>query len=319
MRAIRYTALVTAVLIYTLIVLGALVRATNSGLSCPDWPTCYGHWVPLPSDLENIPNLGYTYTQVMLEWVHRLIAGVLVGPLVLVLAILTWRHRRSRSGLAASGIALLVLLLIQGALGGVTVLDANSPWSVALHLGTALLVFTTILRVYALASLWQPLAGAARIGMLSTFAWLVALLAMVSAAMTAKSGASLACSTWPSCDGLLIPDLGDPLVRIHFAHRALAFLVALTIGAIYLLSRSARHAAVRRLAGGAFLLVLGQVLLGALVIVLEVPVATAVLHQAVGVATFGVVTLLMWRCLPLGGRAGGHVPGESDGLALRST
>ena len=74
--SIRRIAAGTAVLIYALIVLGALVRTTNSGLSCPDWPTCYGHWVPLPSDLAAIPNLGYSYGQVMLEWVHRLIAGV---------------------------------------------------------------------------------------------------------------------------------------------------------------------------------------------------------------------------------------------------
>ena len=102
-NAIRRTAAVTAVLIYALIVLGAVVRTTNSGLSCPDWPTCYGHWVPLPSDLAAIPNLGYTYGQVMLEWVHRLIAGVFVGPLVLLLAVLTFRHRREQPGLALAG------------------------------------------------------------------------------------------------------------------------------------------------------------------------------------------------------------------------
>ena len=45
---IRHTAAGTAILIYALIVLGAVVRTTNSGLSCPDWPTCYGHWLPLP-------------------------------------------------------------------------------------------------------------------------------------------------------------------------------------------------------------------------------------------------------------------------------
>ena len=82
MISIRNTAALTAVLVYALIVLGAVVRSTNSGLSCPDWPTCYGHWVPLPGDIAAVPNLGYSYGQVMLEWVHRLIAGVLVGPLV---------------------------------------------------------------------------------------------------------------------------------------------------------------------------------------------------------------------------------------------
>lgn len=318
MRAIRLTAAAAAVLTYALIVLGALVRTTNSGLSCPDWPTCYGHWVPLPSDLEGIPNLGYTYGQVMLEWVHRLIAGVFLGPLVLLLAGLAAWHRRERPQLALWGGALLLLLLVQGALGGVTVLDRNSPWSVALHLGNALLVLTVILRVHALAAGWEPPAAGRRVGWLAALAWGLALLAMMSAAMTAKSGASLACATWPLCNGELVPDLSDGGVRIHFAHRVLAAATALAL--LALLVRSWRTPGlppeVRRLAALAAGLVVVQVGFGALVILLEVPVWKAVLHQATGVLTFAVVTLLMWRCLPLGtGR--GRAYGGSDGLALR--
>ena len=61
-------------------------------------------------------------------------------------------------------------------------------------------------------------------------------------------------------------------------------------------------------------LVLVQVGLGALVILLEVPIWKAVLHQAVGVLTFTVVTLILWRCAPAD-----NAPalGEPDGLALR--
>ena len=139
MIPIRNLAAATAILVYALIVLGAVVRTTDSGLSCPDWPTCYGHWVPLPGDIAAVPNIGYSYGQVMLEWVHRLVAGVLVGPLVLLLAVLTFRIRRERRELASAGGALLVLLLLQAALGGLTVLDLNSAWSVAIHLGNALL------------------------------------------------------------------------------------------------------------------------------------------------------------------------------------
>lgn len=319
MRAIRLTAGVAAVLTYALIVLGAVVRTTDSGLSCPDWPTCYGHWVPLPSDLEAIPNLGYTYTQVMLEWVHRLIAGVFLGPLVLVLAGLTVWWRRRAPHLALLGVVLIVLLLVQGALGGLTVLDRNSPWSVALHLGNALLVLTVTLRIYVLAGGSPALSGETRgIGVLAALAWVMALLAMMSAAMTAKSGASLACATWPLCDGAVVPDLSDGGVRIHFAHRVLAAGTALALLALLVRTWQARSlpAGVRRLAAMAASLVVVQVGFGALVILLEVPVWKAVLHQATGVLTFAIVTLLMWRCLPQG-RGRKPALGGSDGLALR--
>ena len=313
MKAIRTTAAVTAILVYALIVLGALVRTTDSGLSCPDWPTCYGHWVPLPSDVAAVPNIGYTYGQVMLEWVHRLIAGFFVGPLVLALGVMTFLRRRERPDLARTGAVLVVLLLIQGALGGLTVLDRNSPWSVAIHLGNALLVLTATLRLYAGASGWSAGQSARGLFAPAAAAWGLALLAMMSAAMTAKSGASLACATWPSCNGALIPDLSDYWIRIHFTHRVLAALTALTLLYLFWRSRAVQDP-VRRLVTLAAGLVVLQVGLGALVILLEVPIWKAVLHQAVGVLTFATVTLILWRCAPL---VRGGALGETDGLALR--
>lgn len=319
MRAIRVTAGVAAVLIYCLIVLGAVVRATNSGLSCPDWPTCYGHWLPLPGDIAAVPNIGYSYGQVMLEWVHRLVAGFLLGPLVLLLAGLTFWHRRAAPHLALMGGGLLLLLLLQGALGGVTVLDRNSPWSVAVHLGNALLVLTLTLRILAAAAGWRASDTARGLGWIAAMAWGLALLAMMSAAMTAKSGASLACATWPSCNGSFLPDLSDEGLRFHYAHRLLAAGTALSV--LILLARAwlgARVASpVRRLATFAALLIVVQVGLGAAVILLEVPVDVAVVHQAVGVLTFATVTLLMWRCLPPGGSTATLAGDRSDGLALR--
>ena len=317
MRTIRVVAVVTAVLVYVLIVLGAVVRTTNSGLSCPDWPTCYGHWLPLPSDIAALPTVGYAYWQVMLEWVHRLIAGFFVGPLVLLLAILTFLRRRERPRIALTGGLLLVLLLVQGALGGLTVLDQNSPWSVAIHLGNALLVMTATVRIASLASRSPGTSGRVLLGP-ALLAWCLALLAMMSAAMTAKSGASLACATWPLCNGKVVPDLGDEFIRIHFLHRVLAAATAITL--LYLYGRSRGRPdlspSLQRLAAMAAGLVVVQVGLGALVILLEAPIWKAVLHQAVGVLTFTVVTVILWRCAPAG-----NAPalGEPDGLALRGT
>lgn len=289
MRALRWTTGVALALTYGVIVLGAWVRATGSGLSCPDWPTCYGHWVPLPGEIPT--DAGYAYYQVMLEWAHRLLAGVILGPLILVIGVLAWRARALHRRMPVYALLLIVLLLIQGMLGGVTVLDQNSPWSVALHLSTALLLFSVLWLIYARTT---PGLGGSGAGLLSVVVWLVALGAMASAAMTAKSGASLACATWPLCDGALIPDLSDPGIRLNFSHRALAALVALGTLALLALTRGqpahglARHALV---------LVLIEVGLGALVVVWAVPIATAVVHQGLGVLVFAVLSLLMWRCL----------------------
>lgn len=305
MIALRRLSAVTLVLTYGLIVLGAWVRATNSGLSCPDWPTCYGHMVPLPADIP--ADAGYTYFQVMLEWVHRLIAGVFLGPLILVLAWLTWRVRSELPQMPVYGGALVVLLLVQGALGGVTVLDRNSPWSVALHLGTALILFTTLWLIHIRArgprrGASSPLQGVA------ILSWFLAFGTMVSAAVMTKSGASLGCASWPLCNATIVPDLSDPYVRLGVLHRlfALGFVLVLALWAW-----AGRDGAVRL----ALVFTLGEVVLGAVVVWLEVAIWSGVLHQAVGVLTFATVTLALWRAIPAryAGEGRGRSCGETEG------
>ena len=290
MRALRWTTGSALVLTYGLIVLGAWVRATGSGLSCPDWPTCYGHWVPLPGDIPT--DVGYSYLQVMLEWVHRLIAGVILGPLVLVIGFLAWRARGTRPRMPAYAGGLILLLLVQAGLGGLTVLDQNSPWSVALHLGTALVLLSVLCLIFErTGQASHHVAIAPRT--LCSVTWLLALGAMVSAAMVAKTGAALACSTsWPLCDGALLPDLGDPQIRLHFTHRLLALGVGLGLLALTIVAREAGIGPLARLATA---LVAVEIGLGAAVVLGEVPFGTALAHQALGVLVFAILSAIMWR------------------------
>lgn len=300
MTTLRNLSIASLVITYGLIILGGWVRATHSGLSCPDWPTCYGQWWLTPAEFAALGDVGYTYFQVMLEWVHRLIAGVFLGPLILVMAAIAFTRRHvDRAGwYLALGIG--VVLLIQAKIGGITVFDENSPWSVTLHLGNALFLFTLLiwfttrlLPAHHFAApepgWWRPFLGGL---------WLLVFATMLTAAVTAKSGASLACYEWPACNGGFVPDLGDPQVRIHFIHRVLAALTGIGVLAFLLLAYLGDNPILRRLAFFAAVLVIAQITLGALVIVLYVPVWAAVAHQAIGVLLFVVVAgglCTVWR------------------------
>ena len=321
MKALRRTAGLAAILVFCMIVLGGVVRTTNSGLSCPDWPTCYGYWVPLPSMIEAVPNIGYEYYQVMLEWTHRLIAGTVLGPLILVVAYLGWRRRTLHSRLALSIVLMVLLLLVQAMLGGVTVLDRNSPWSVAIHLGNALILLVVIVGIHDVARGRTRTGEAAPAWVRPTalVAMVTALFAMMSAAVTSKSGASLACYTWPGCQGSLTPDWTDGGEVIHMIHRylAAAFAISLLVLLIGCIRDGRVPEAIRRQSMVTAVLVCAQVALGALVIVWQVPIEDAVLHQANGVLTFALVADLFWRARSATARAPLTIPGGLGAAGLR--
>jgi len=124
----------TAAATLVLLTVGGSVHATGSSLACPDWPLCHGQVMP-----EMVGGVAIEHT-------HRLIA-TLVGVLTLVLGALAWRERRRDPFLARAALALVVLVVVQGVLGGVTVLLRLSFVASMLHLLVSMLFFGTLLTI----------------------------------------------------------------------------------------------------------------------------------------------------------------------------
>lgn len=130
-----------AVATWLLMGLGSATRVMNAGLSCPDWPLCYGELVPVQQ-----MNL-----QVFLEWFHRMVASG-VGLATLVLMGFAWLKRRALPTWLPWGLSwAFVLVLVQGILGGLTVTELLRFDIVTAHLGTGLLFFATLLTLGLLA------------------------------------------------------------------------------------------------------------------------------------------------------------------------
>ena len=132
-RLQRQLQLLTAhlvVALVALVVIGGATRVMQAGLACPDWPLCYGSF--LPGRQMNL--------QVFLEWFHRLDAFVVgMGVLVLATTAVVQRQQLPRWLPWLSG-ACLVLVAFQGALGALTVTLLLPPAIVTAHLATALLL-----------------------------------------------------------------------------------------------------------------------------------------------------------------------------------
>ncbi len=245
---------------YLLIILGAVVRITGSGMGCGDhWPLCNGRLLPA-LDLPTV-----------IEYGHRLVAAV-VSVLVVGLAGYGWKLQQGvvrgewYPPVKASFVA-LGLLMVQIGLGAVTVKLALPPWTVVLHLGTAMLLLATLI-VAARGGTATRRSGAALVAAGLGF------VTVLLGALTANTGAASACLGFPLCNGQVLPD-GNYLQQLHWVHRLLAYGLGAYLLAWALQTR-ARGAVV------ALGVVALQVTVGAAMVLLGLPGGLQAAHVAVG-------------------------------------
>ncbi len=158
---VRRLGVAVVALTFSLMVLGSWVKATGSGLSCPDWPKCYGQWLPPFPSSENGGTwegepVHYTQAQILYEWGHRALASI-VGPVSVAFAWLAIRGREFSPQLRYLPATAGIVLVIQIFIGGATVLQGNPATTTTLHLATATLFFGLMVLAAAFAFL-RPLA-----------------------------------------------------------------------------------------------------------------------------------------------------------------
>ena len=152
-------ALWTTASTYFLILVGGLVRASGAGLGCPDWPRCFGSWIPPASAAELPPQFDpslFNPTLMWTEYLNRLL-GMTVGFLILATVISAWRHHRHDARILWTTVAALVLTVFQGWLGGRVVASALAAWIVTIHMMLALVIVQLLL--YATVSAWRKTDG----------------------------------------------------------------------------------------------------------------------------------------------------------------
>ena len=271
-------AVLTAAATWVLLFLGGLVTSTGSGLAVPDWPLSFGQVMP-----EMVGG-------VLFEHGHRMAAS-LVGFLTLILSIWTGVSE-TRPGVRALGMLMIVAVILQGVLGGVTVIY---KLPIAVSVTHACLAQTFFCMAVTMALVTGPSWGAPRARPLELGAPLPALAAATTAtvfvqlilgALTRHSGAGLAIPDFPLAFGRLVPPFETNLIAIHFAHRVGALLVSVMV--LTLATTALRHpeapASVRRLAALAVVLLVLQISLGASIIWTHRSVVPTTTHLVIGAA-----------------------------------
>jgi cytochrome c oxidase assembly protein subunit 15 len=281
--------LVTCGVVFVLIVLGGIVRHSDSGLGCgDDWPRCEGSFIPrLEKDL-------------LIEYGHRLTASI-AGMLVFAILIVSIRSYRDVPAILYPAIAAFVLVLFQAGLGAAAVRNELDAQIVAVHLGMAMGILMLLAMITAAAIANQRPLPRPRVG--RTFAQL-ALLAlaltfplMLIGSYVSGAGYGLACNGWPLCNGDVIPSAGAASVQVHFLHRVLAGVLGIVVLALAWLGWKSRAESplAARLALVGLCLYAVQALLGAANIWTELAGEVSAAHLAFATLLWSALAVLNIR------------------------
>ena len=236
----RFQKLVAATLAMTLalVIVGVVVRATDSGLGCPDWPLCYGQVVP-PLDFK-----------AWAEWIHRLIAAV-IGVMILGVAVLAVVDHRDRRSLVVPSLGAVGLVVFQAWLGRETVRLGNSGESVTAHLAAAMALAGVLTYLLVRAGYPARLPGRGRsqgFTLLAAFTAAATFALLIFGANVTALGAALVFPDWPLMGGAIVPPFGEmqgetaTLAFTHALHRYVGVVVGLVLAATWIAAWRARRA-----------------------------------------------------------------------------
>ncbi len=278
-------------LTFDLMLLGAGVRTMDAGLTCPDWPLCFGKTIP-----------DYHFG-VYLEFIHRVIAG-LVGIIYLLFFVQVWRKPELKKLRVLSWVGLF-FLLAQIIMGGLTVLKVLDAYIVTMHLTLATAFLLTLYFMKKSLS-FNPVTAselkdtkisrAFRLNLVLGIIFVV--IQIVLGGLVAATYSGLVCIDFPTCNGEYFPTLQGP-IGIQVMHRFGAYWLSLLILSIFTFSVFAakkmglrqRH---RRLGVALFFLVCTQIFVGVMNLKYLMPAALSVFH--LGLALVIMLTLVNYYC-----------------------
>lgn len=289
-RGLKWFSVLTTVGMLFVLIGGALVTKTDSGLGCGrTWPLCHGEWIPSEITFELI-----------IELAHRVVSAT-VGLMVLILAIWTWRaigHFRETKFLAIVSISFLV---IQGLIGAAAVVWDQSDFILAAHFGISLISFASVFLLTLLIFEVDKKLHTEKLiieNPLKTHligVTIYSFLVVYTGALVRHVNASLVCPDWPFCFN---SSPGLPMnfhQWVQMGHRLAAGLIFLWLGYIlFLIITRYKHEKVLLWGGiASFSLVTLQVISGAFVVLTNINLYISLAHAFFISCLFGVLSYFM--------------------------
>ncbi|WP_338874264.1 COX15/CtaA family protein [Spirosoma sp. SC4-14] len=308
----RSLALLTIVIVYLVVLAGGVVRGTGSGMGCPDWPKCFGRWIP-PTELSQLPpnyqqiygaklkgEIEFNAVKTWIEYVNRLL-GVLSGFFVFATLIASLSYLKKDKVVFWGSLAAFILIGLNGWLGSRVVATELAQYMITLHLLLAVLVVLALLFVFIRSNppkekFSQPIKST------QPFSWFL----LVTMVLT--TGQVLMGTVVRETLDEVIKEVGytqranwiSSLDWHFYVHRSFSLVVlALHIAIIYRLRHIRQNQWLHNVANWLLVLVIAEILTGVVMAYLEVPAVAQPIHLLLAIIIVG-LQFLAWLALTPG-------------------
>jgi cytochrome c oxidase assembly protein subunit 15 len=289
LKSFQRLALWTTATTYLLILVGGLVRASGAGLGCPDWPRCFGSWIPPASAADLPPQFDPSQFNPALMWTEYLnrLLGVTVGFLIFATAISAWRHHRQQPRILWTTIAAFLLVGFEGWLGGRVVAHELAAWIVTAHLIVAIVIVQLLLyATFVAAEAGEAGATSATGASLAIAGLIIVTLVQAGFGTQVRGHVETAINAGTARDAALAT-----VGRIDYVHRDLAFVVLMG-AALLVLWLLSRRSPLIPWSFVVLTLAIGQIVLGAVMAYGSLVPAAQVGHLTIASLLLGAETVL---------------------------
>lgn len=302
----RKFGITTIVAVYLLILVGGIVRSTGSGMGCPDWPKCFGQYIP-PTDISELPEdyktifavqgreiADFNAVHTWIEYINRLL-GVLIGFFILITAVLSVSFWKKDKIITLLSVLALIAVIFQGWLGSKVVSTDLHAGMITIHMIMALvivgLLIYTVVRSYNGILKTEKITNSSKINLIAFASAGIAFAQLILGTQVRENIDTIAKTLGQNLRSEWIENLG----MTFYIHRSFSILVLLLhVGLIYFLWKNAsKNGRIQTLGKSLLIILVIEVITGVIMAYFAIPKPLQPVHMLLASIALGIHVLLI--------------------------